>query len=133
MAEAMIYAEQEFTVGTQVVVQSNSPSTSFGVVFEEDKDVAYFYGLDNSTKGNPILDALHVYNVDSITDKDIPSKVSIVWSNDGKKSLLLINGNPRAAFDFVAKRGYCRTNFPPPSDNWSSEGHEWDDKVLELF
>ena len=133
MAESQIYAEETLLVGTETIVSSNSPSKTYQVVFEDDKETGYFYGLDTSIKGNSIVDALHIYNVSSVTDKEKPSKVQIVWSGDGNKALLLINRYPHAAFDFTAKRGYCRTGFPPPSKNWSSEGHDWDDKVLGLF
>lgn len=131
--EAMIYAETQFTVGAETVLESGSPENSFMVVFEDDGDTGYFYGLDSSRDGNPILDALHIYNVANVTDKHLPSNVQIVWSGDGNKSLLLINGYPHAAFNFVAKRGYCRTNFPPPDKKWTQYSHEWSDGVLELF
>lgn len=131
--EAMIYAETEFTVGAETVLESGSPENSFMVVFEDDGDTGYLYGLDRSRDGNPILDALHIYNVANVTDKHLPSNVKIVWSSDGNKSLLLINGYPHAAFDFVAKRAYCRTSFPPPNKKWTQYSHEWSDEVLELF
>lgn len=92
-----------------MVVQSQSPEASFEVVFEDDEETGYFYGLDNSRKANPILDALHIYNVRNITGKEKPSVIQFVWSGDGKKALLLINRYPHAAFDFDAKRGCCRT------------------------
>ncbi len=133
MGEALICAEQKFTVGKQIVVNCNSPKNSFAVVFEDDGETGYFYGLDTSREENPILDALHIYNVNNVTDKDIPSVVQIVWSDDGKKALLMINEYPHAAFDFVAKRGYCRTNFPTPDHKWTKYGHEWDDSVMKLF
>lgn len=131
--EAMIYAETKFTVGTETVLESGSPRNSFMVVFEDDGDTGYLYGLDISREGNPILDALHIYNVTNVTDKHLPSEVKIVWSGDGNKALLLINDYPHAAFDFEAKRGYCRTNFPPPDKNWTKYSHEWSDDVLSLF
>jgi hypothetical protein len=130
---ASITVEQDITVGEPVVVDGPSPLTQFAVVFEDDRETGYFYGLDTSQKDNPILDALHIYNVTNVTDRNIPSKVQIVWSADGLKSALLINKYPHAIFDFQAKRGYCRTGFPPPAKSWSAEGHEWDDKAQELF
>lgn len=111
---AGITVEQEITVGEPVVVDGPSPLTAFAVVFEDDGETGYFYGLDTSRKENPILDALHIYNVSNVTDRHIPSKVQIIWSADGLKSALLINRCPHAIFDFQSKRGYCRTGFPPP-------------------
>ncbi|WP_238871902.1 DUF2251 domain-containing protein [Halopseudomonas maritima] len=131
--ESMIYAETQFSVGTETVLESRSPVNSFAVVFEDDGSTGYFYGLDVNQEGNPILDALHIYNVDNISDKHLPSEAQIVWSGDGNKSLLLINGYPHAAFNFLNQRGYCRTNFPPPDERWTQHSHEWADEVLALF
>jgi hypothetical protein len=131
--EAMIYAETVFTVGVNTTLESGSPKNRYMVVFEDDGDTGYLYGLDRGRDGNPILDALHIYNVVNVTDKHLPSEAQIVWSGDGNKALLLINGYPHAVFDFVAKRGYCRTNFPPPDKKWTKYSHEWSDDVLALF
>ena len=130
---AVITVEQEISVGKPVVVDGLSPVTRFAVVFEDDGDTGYFYGLDTTRKDNRILDALHIYDVKGVTDGDVPSVVQIMWSTDGLKSALLINKYPHAIFDFEAKRAYCRTAFPPPIESWSAEGHEWDDKALGLF
>jgi len=125
--------EQEFTVGSETVIESPCPWSDFGVVFEDDGQTGYFYGFDLSGKVMTILDTVHIYNVTNIADRHIPSRISIVWSKDGLKSALYINTYPHAVFDFESKRAYCRTGFPLPMDNWSQEGHEWDDKALELF
>ncbi|HUW59120.1 MAG TPA: DUF2251 domain-containing protein [Planctomycetota bacterium] len=128
-----ITVEQEFTVGTETVIDSRCQWSDFGVVFEDDQQTGYFYGLDLSGEDMLILDAVHIYNVSNVTDKDIPSTVQIMWSEDGLKSALFINKYPHAVFDFEAKRAYCRTDFPPPREDWSQEGQEWDDTALELF
>ena len=131
--EAMIYAETEFTVGAETTLESASPENNFMVVFEDDGATGYLYGLDTGRSGNPILDALHIYNVQNVTDKNIPSKAQIVWSGDGLKALLLINGYAHAVFNFEARRAYCRTNFPPPDKKWTQFDHAWDEGVLKLF
>ena len=128
-----IEAEQIIYVGEGAVIQSDSPTTQFAVVFEDDSETGYFYGLDTLAEENPILDALHIYNVAAVSDKDKPSVAQIVWSEDGLKAALVINQYPHAVFDFAAERGYCRTNFPPPDRNWTKFGHEWSDAVIELF
>ena len=133
MTKAMICAEQKFSVGQQTTLECPSPSTSFAVAFEDDGETGYFLGLDTSQKDKSILDGLHIYNVENITDKNIPSVVKIVWSSDGKKALLLINDFTHAAFDFEQKRGYCRNNFPPADSKWTKYSHKWDDSVMELF
>ena len=128
-----IEAEETFNPGKEIVLQSPSPTAHYAVVFEDDGDTGYFYGLDHSREGNPIVDAMHIYNVASVVDKEKPSLAEIGWSQDGLKAALLINGYPHAVFDFSAKRGYCRTNFPPPDSKWTSFSHEWSDSALDLF
>ena len=123
--------EEVFTVGKPVLLESNSPEEPFGVFFEDEGDTGYFYAL-NMKLDQPIVDALHIYNVANVTDKDIPSKVQIAWSNDGLKAALLINDYIHAVFDFESQRGYCRTGFPP-IDDWSKQGHDWSETAIELF
>jgi hypothetical protein len=126
-------AEQTIKVGSKGVVESKSPSSNFAVVFEDDGDTGYLYGLDYTRKDQPILDAMSIYDVKNVADREKPSKFTIVWSSDGLKAALFVNGYPHAVFDFVAKHGYCRRNFPPPDKNWTSYSHEWSDTALELF
>ncbi|HEV8485808.1 MAG TPA: DUF2251 domain-containing protein [Blastocatellia bacterium] len=128
-----IESKETFLVGKETFVGSKSPTTQYGVFFEDDGDTAYFYGLDASLETNQILDALHIYNVASVVDKEIPSVAQIEWSEDGLQAALFINGYAHAVFDFYGKRGYCRTNFPAPGRKWTSFGHEWSDAALESF
>jgi len=116
-------------------VEGPSPSTPFAAIFEDDGETGYFYALDTRQEENPIIDALHIYEVEAVTDKHRPSNVQIIWSLDDRKAALLINDYPHAVFDFDAKRGYCRSGFPPPvgDTGWSADGHEWDDSALQLF
>jgi hypothetical protein len=130
---ATLGAEQIFLVGEETFVSSKSPATNFGVFFEDDGDTGYFYGMDMSRETDQILDALHIYNVAWVVDKNKPSTARIEWSGDGSKAALFINGYAHAVFDFADKRGYCRTNFPSPETKWTSFGHEWSDSALEWF
>jgi hypothetical protein len=118
-------------VGVPTVVESCAESSSFGAVFEDDGETGYFYGLDTRLDES-IVDALHVYNVETVQDRDRPSEVEIVWSGDGLSAALLINGYAHAAFDFGARRGYCRTGFPETS-RWSAQGHGWDDAAIAFI
>ncbi len=129
-----LVSEQEINVGEAIVVEGASPTPPFVVVFEDDGDTGYFYALDTSRTDNPILDALHIYDVASVTDKHLPSKIKLVWSQDDQKAVLLINEFPHAIFDFVARRGYCRSGFPLPlKTGWTEYGHEWDENAEDLF
>jgi hypothetical protein len=128
-----VVAKQEITVGTDQFVEGAALGGPFVVVFEDDGDTGYFYALDRSQSGQPIQDAMHIYNVANVTDKHLPSIVELGWSSDNQKAVLLINGYAHAIFDFSAKRGYCRTGFPPPSASSGWQGHDWDDSASKLF
>ena len=91
-------AQQTIAVGTKSRVEGPSPSQPFGVVFEDDGETGYFYALDFSRQDNPIVDALHIYNVVQVSDRHKPSQVQLVWSNDGLKAALLINNNDASVF-----------------------------------
>ena len=123
--------QEQIRVGDEVVLSSDSPAANYGVVFEDDGTVGYLYGTEFSDENHNIVDAMHIYNVSSVIDRDQPSTIQIVWSDDGLKAALLINDYPHAVFDFANHRGFCRTNFPSPSLNW--KGHEWSDQALESF
>ena len=126
--------EQIFQPGDDVFFASDSPAHPHSVSFEDDGETGYFYVLDLSRSENMIVDAMHIYNVSNVTDRDRPSILSIVWSGDGLKCALLINGYPHAAFDFLAKRGFCRNDFPnfptAISGCWPSSDHSWSDSAV---
>ncbi len=128
-----VVAEQRITVGHEAVIEA--PQGPFAAVFEDEGRTGYFYALDRSVDTNPIQDALHVYNVDNVLDRDRPSIIKIGWSIDGMKVVLLINDYPHAVFDFQARRGFCRSGFPPPKPGgkWSARGHDWDEAAIALF
>ncbi len=130
-----IVAEQEFHVGDPIEIEGTAPEGPFAVMFEDDGDTGYLYALDASMSDDPIQDAVHIYNVKDVTDREQPSVIMIGWSLDSKKAVLLINDYPHAIFDFEASRGYCRTGFPPASQNknWSMDGHSWNEAAIGLF
>jgi hypothetical protein len=132
-SELLVVAQETFTVGKEVEIFGDSPNGRYSTVFEDDGQTGYFYACDAEKPDNQICDAVHIYNVKDVVDKEIPSEAEIVWSKDGTKSALLINNYPHAVFDFTSKRGYCRTNFPSSSKNWTEFEHEWSDEALELF
>lgn len=125
--------ERQIEVGENIVLDSVSPTTPYGVVFEDDGETGYLYGLDLSQDGQKIVDALQIYNVKSVVDRYKPSRIRIIWSGDGVKSALYVNDVAHAVFDFNARRGWCRSGFPQPKGDWSAVGHEWDDRVMDLF
>jgi hypothetical protein len=130
---AILVTEQSFTVGDPTVIEGRAPNTNYAAVFEDDGRTGYFYGLDFSLIEQPIVDARHIYNVEQVADRSVPSTVQIAWSPDGLKTVLFVNKYPHAVIDFDARRSYCRTGFPPPSEKWSAHDAAWDDKAAELF
>lgn len=129
---------ESFKPGQEYHLASDSPLAPYSAFFEDDGETGYFYAWEQGKDGGgQILDAVHVYNVASVVDRERDSRAEISWSTDGMKAVLSINGYAHAAFDFDAKRGYCRTNFPNfphgIADGWRKESHEWDDAVMEDF
>lgn len=130
-----VVAEHQLFVGRQTVIEGPAPRGTFAAVFEDDGQTGYFYAVDKSIERDSIRDAVHVYDVAQVTDRDTSSVISIAWSADNQKVVLLINELPQAIFDFQRKQGFCRSGFPPPPSNgqWSTRGHEWDDSAIALF
>jgi hypothetical protein len=123
--------KEEIRIGDEVVLSSNSSTSKYGVVFEDEGTVGYLYAVEFRGAENSIVDAMHIYNVSAVVDRDKPSTLQILWSDDGSKAALLINNYPHAVFDFINHQGSCRTNFPSPGPNWTR--HEWSDQALEGF
>ena len=126
--------EETFIVGQETFFDSVSPTTSFGVAFEDDLTTGYFYAVDTQPDMQ-ILDALHIYNVADVIDKDEPSKIQIAWTNDGQIASLLINSYCHAIFDFKGKAGYCRNGFPESNGKWKQAQTRTltDDLITSLF
>jgi hypothetical protein len=123
-----------FQPGDKSFLAEDSPGGRFSAVFEDEGETGYFYAVDISKADQIILDAVHIYNAANIRDRARKSTLEIVWSEDGLNCALLINGFAHAAFDFTAKRGFCRTNFPNfPDDEerpWPRSDHSWSDDEI---
>lgn len=134
-----ITASEQHAVGTPRAVQGTSPCGTRQAVFEDDGATGYFYAVDVGPKrliGKRkllIRDAMHIYNVNEISDAHIPSTINIAWSATNEHAMLLINRFPHAVFDFTAKHGWCRTNFPPADERHGWSRRAWDDACLALF
>ncbi len=119
-------------VGKPTVMEAYADRSPYAAVFEDDGEYAYFYGLDTRLDERRVVDFVYVYHVDEVPNRYKPSDVDIVWSPDQMRVALLINGQPLAAFDFAARRGYCKSNFPVAS-TWSAAGHEWDERCVDFI
>ena len=125
---------QSFLPGDETWYASDAPVGSHSVVFEDDGDTGYFYAVERRGGDMQILDAVQIYAVRNVVDREIPSELEVVWTDGGQHAALLLNSYPHAVFDFQARQGYCRTGFPPPPQTgWSRQGHAWDDDALKPF
>jgi len=129
---SLTHLSETISMGTPITLECPSPKTSFAVIFEDDGETGYFYGLNLENKKQPVLDSLHIYNIKDVLDSNVSLKVEIIWSQDGLKSRLEINGFPHAVFDFESRKAYCRSNSPRP-DRRFTNSHQWSDEALDLF
>jgi hypothetical protein len=129
-----VTTKESLLVGNPIIIAADAPDGGHSAFFEDDGETGYFYAVDLARTEDPIVDAVWIYNVKNVVDRDRPSQVGIIWSEDGARCALLINDYPHAAFDFAAKRGYCRTNFPnfknPDDGNWVTADHSWSDEAV---
>jgi len=118
-------------------LSSDSPVVPWTVVFEDEGAAGYFYACDRSftTLEESILDATLIYHVPPGSNAE--RLAAVQWSRDGLKAVLYLDGVPQALFDFEARRGYCRMNFPnfapDRSDVWNRSDHAWSEAALEQF
>jgi len=124
-----IYEEEDFLPGKDTFIDSTADNEN-AVVFEDNEETGYFYAVERKD-GLKILDALHIYNVKDMVDKDKPSTLKILWSEDESMALLSINNYYHALFDFKNKAGYCRTGFPE-NGSWADvKERKLTDELLE--
>jgi hypothetical protein len=134
-----------FTPG-RAFLSSDSPAVPWTVVFEDEGVAGYFYACDRSqtTQDEGLLDAMLIYNVSALAASDAelerPSAeriAAVEWSRDGLKAVLYLDGVAQALFDFAARCGYCRMDFPnfvaEQGDRWRKSSHAWSDAALQQF
>ena len=117
----------------------NSSIVPWTVVLEDEGVAGYFYACDRSreTQEQSILDAMLIYNVGSLQDRETQRLASVEWSRDGQKAVLYLDGTAQALFDFEARTGFCRLNFPnfleEAGETWRKSTHAWSDEALQRF
>jgi hypothetical protein len=121
-------------------LSSDSPTVPWTVVFEDEGAAGYFYACDRSftTLEESILDAMLIYHVaPPLGGNETERLAAVQWSRDGLQAVLYLDGVPQALFDFGARRGHCRMNFPnfapDRSDIWDRSNHAWSEAALEQF
>lgn len=127
--------DREWVPGEDLFIESVSPENSFGVVFEDDGDAAYFYAMERDLEGTglQVLDALHIHEGVGEPRAHPPqaSKLQIVWSRDWLKCALVIDGRCHALFDFEAHGGYNINEFPPPNGIWTQGDRKLTDEIVK--
>ena len=139
--------DREWVPGEDLFIESVSPENSFGVVFEDDGEAAYFYAVERDKEGTgvQVLDALHIYEGGEGPGGERgeepggegneraaePAKLQIVWSHDWLKCALVIDGQCHAVFDFEAHGGYNINEFPPPNEIWTQGDRKLTDEVVK--
>ena len=105
-------------------------SGMYSVVFKDNGETGYVYAMDNGRPA-PVLDALHLYNVDQFEVKHSNRTADIeIWaSEDGLGTLVKLNGRDEAYFDFADRRAVCRSCFPRASGGYAVS-HDWDETAL---
>jgi hypothetical protein len=134
-----------FTPG-RAFLSSDSSAVPWTVVFEDEGVAGYFYACDRSQQNHDesILDAMLIYNVSALAASDEELErptaeriASVEWSRDGLKAVLYLDGFAQALYDFGARCGYCRMNFPNflegEGDVWRRNSHAWSDAALHEF
>jgi len=126
-------AQQTFQPGRNVFVVNDSPCGPYSAFFDDDGEAGYFYAVD-LTADELVLDVVPVYEAASVSEPSRKSSMSIVWSADGQKCALLINGCPHAAFDFAQRRGFSRTaepmTFRRNRGAWPGSDHRWSEAAV---
>jgi hypothetical protein len=125
-------AEAKITVGTpDTFLESTAAAGERSVIFEDDGTTGYFCAVRPGAELE-ILDALHVYDVANVTDRQIPVTVQIFWDETESAAVLLINGYGHALYDFQRSAGFCRNAFPP-ARNGQTLKRELTDELIEQY
>lgn len=99
-------------IGEATVVEADAPTGEVGAVFEDDGSTGYCYAVHHQGGEPAILDAVHIYTVAGVLDRNRPSEIAIRWDRSSEKVTLSVNDVPHAVFDFKSRRGLCLDGFP---------------------
>ncbi len=124
----------EITPGRHASIRSTSPTKDKEVRLDDYGEKAFWFAIGGSAELGKLelLDALPVYVQAAGHDQVVT--VDIRWSADGLKSVLLVNGQAEAVFDFENEFGMCRMDRPYTEDlPWSGHGKKWNEAILKDF
>jgi hypothetical protein len=130
-------AEEQFRVGVpeegaeNYLLSSTATNPEFQVMFEDDGTTGYFYAVLDAAESE-ILDALHIYNVQDVADRDEPVTAQIFWDEPQTTAVLIIGGYCHALYDFQRRAGFCRNAFPP-APHGQPGSRELTDELVEKY
>ncbi|MES2390456.1 MAG: DUF2251 domain-containing protein [Acidobacteriota bacterium] len=123
-----------FHPGDKLWAPSDALEGSYSAFFEDDGETGYFYAYDRGSEEHPILDGVFIYNVKDVKDREKASELMIYWADTHDKCALVINDYAHAAFDFAARRGMCRADYPnferTSEGKWPQSDHSWSDAAV---
>jgi len=116
-------------VGEPIIVDTRSPREPDRVaVFEDDGATGYLYAAQGSEDDLEILDALHVYTAEHVTDADRDHELQLVWNEEGSAVALVLDNWAHAMVDYARPLAMCIDDFPPPDGFVTS--HAWDEDAF---
>lgn len=125
--------EAQITVGTaDTFLDCTAVDGERSVVFEDDGTTGYFYAVQTGAE-QEILDALHVYDVANVADRQVPVRVQIFWDENWTAAVLLINGYGHALYDFQRAAGFCRNAFPAATNGQVLKRELTDELIQQYF
>lgn len=122
-----VTAESNYNFGSNIHLESNQGP--FKVMFRDSGGEAYFSCVDSDGGTCQLL----IYSRAHTPSPSGKLLTQIAWSPSGSQAMLLVNQQPQAVFDFVARRAYCRNTAPAPKSQWAAVGHEWSEDALKFF
>jgi hypothetical protein len=74
---------ETFSVGHETFIESCPDTVDNAVIFEDNGETGYLYAIERNTGEElKILDAVNIYDVARVTDKEIPSEIKFFWTDD---------------------------------------------------
>jgi len=114
-----------------VLLTSQSPKAPFTSVFEDDGEKGYFHAVSNMAEGEPQVETvIPIYKVDDSLKGQL---VTIVWSDNGEQSALLIDDTFKAVIDFPNQQVFTQENTPYDDISWKNVKLEWSEKLASQF
>ena len=137
--------------GKNTLIESPSPTSDYSVAFVQENERADFYAIKRGKK-SPVMDSMLIYRIAKTVIQRIPNQTNrvdqlpegllepigthqldILWSEDGLKSALLINGRFHAVYDFESLTGFCRSTGCQVMNYGFKTCHKWSDSAMNYF